>query len=193
MVVTLGKFIFNNILCQWGALSEIIMDNGLPFIVALNWLATKYHIYHIHISAYNKQANGLVECSHYTIWESIMEACEGDISHWLQVTPHIFWADRATIKKSIGYSLFYLAHGIEPVLPFDIVEATYLVHKISQPLSTMDLIALHARQLEKCPADLEAIKEWVLKSHYVSIAQFEKEHENLIIDYDFIEGSLILV
>jgi hypothetical protein len=191
--VTLGKFIFNNILCRWGALSEIIMDNGPPFIVALDWLAKKYHIYHIRISAYNKQANSLVEHSHCTIWESIVKACEGDISRWPQVTPHIFWADRATVKKSIGYSLFYLAHGIEPVLPFDIVEATYLVPKIDQPLSTADLIALRARQLEKHPADLEAIKERVLKSRYMSIAQFEKEHENLIIDYNFKEGSLVLV
>jgi hypothetical protein len=121
---TLGKFIFNNILCRWGTLSEIITDNSPPFIAALNWLTKKYHVSHICISAYNKQANGLVEHSHHTIRESIVRACAEDISRWPQVTPHVFWADRVTAKKSIGYSPFYLAHRVDPILTSNIFEAT---------------------------------------------------------------------
>jgi hypothetical protein len=36
---TIRAFIFEEILCCWGALEEIITDNGLAFIEALNWLA----------------------------------------------------------------------------------------------------------------------------------------------------------
>ena len=86
-----------------------------------------------------------------------------------------------------------MAHGTHPVLPFDITEATFLVPKLDSPLLTQDLIAIRARQLQKRPEDLGMIKERVLKSRYTSIAQFEKDHANLIIDYDFKEGSLILV
>jgi hypothetical protein len=36
---TIRVFIFEEILCHWGVLEEIITDNYLAFIEALNWLA----------------------------------------------------------------------------------------------------------------------------------------------------------
>ncbi|KAJ3554121.1 hypothetical protein NP233_g12490 [Leucocoprinus birnbaumii] len=50
---TLGAFIFEEILCRWGGLEEIVTNNGTPFVAALDWLSDKYHINHICISAYN--------------------------------------------------------------------------------------------------------------------------------------------
>ena len=44
----------------------------------------------------------------------------------------------------MGYSPFYLAHGIEPVLPFDVTEATYLTPPLDAPMMTEDLKALRA-------------------------------------------------
>jgi len=64
---TLGNFIFEEILCRWGAVGEIVTDNGTAYIAALEWLADKYGIHHIHISAYNSQVNGIVERQHRTI------------------------------------------------------------------------------------------------------------------------------
>jgi hypothetical protein len=61
MAHTLGTFLFEEILCRWGVIEEIVTDNGPPFVAAVNWLAEKYHIHHIHILAYNSQANGIVE------------------------------------------------------------------------------------------------------------------------------------
>jgi hypothetical protein len=43
----ISVFIFEEILCRWGALEEIITDNGPAFIEALNWLAEQYRIHHI--------------------------------------------------------------------------------------------------------------------------------------------------
>lgn len=59
--VTLGRFIFEEILCRWGAVEEIITDNGTAYIAALDWLASKYGIHHIRISTYNSRVNGIVE------------------------------------------------------------------------------------------------------------------------------------
>jgi len=61
---TIGQFIFDEILCCWGGLKEIIIDNGTPFVTALDWIAERYHIHHIRISAYNSQSNGVVETTH---------------------------------------------------------------------------------------------------------------------------------
>jgi hypothetical protein len=58
----IGMFIFEEILCCWGALEAIITDHGPAFVEALNWLAEQYRIHHIRISLYNSQANRIVEC-----------------------------------------------------------------------------------------------------------------------------------
>ena len=86
-----------------------------------------------------------------------------------------------------------MAHGIEPILPFDITEATFLVPDITEPLSQADLLALRARQLEKREDDLAAIHSRILRSRFSSIKQFTWQFANTIRDYDFKPGVLILV
>ena len=149
MARTLGTFIFEEILCRWGGLEEIVTDNGTPFVAALDWLTEKYHICHIRISAYNSQANGVVERSHRTIHDSLVKACNGEITQWPSLAHHVFWADHITTRKSTGYSPYYMAHSIEPLLPFDISEATFMSPEVSHCLETHKLIAIHARQLAK--------------------------------------------
>jgi hypothetical protein len=58
---TLGAFLFEDILCRWGAVEEVITDNGTPYVAALDWLADRYGIRHIRISPYNSRANSIVE------------------------------------------------------------------------------------------------------------------------------------
>jgi len=88
---TLAAFIFKEILCRWGAVEEIVTDNGTAFIAALDLLADHHSIQHIRISAYNSRANGIVERQHRTIRESLVKACGGDITKWPTILPHIFW------------------------------------------------------------------------------------------------------
>ena len=59
--MTLGDFIFKEILCRWGGVAEIVMDNGLEFVEVAAYLLEKYSIHHIKITPYNSQENGLVE------------------------------------------------------------------------------------------------------------------------------------
>jgi len=35
-------FLFEDILCRWGAVKEVITDNGMPYITALDWLMDRY-------------------------------------------------------------------------------------------------------------------------------------------------------
>ena len=190
---TLAAFIFEDILCRWGAVEEIVTDNGTAFVAALDYLADRHGIRHIRISAYNSRANGIVERQHRTIRESIVKACEGNISKWPTVAPHAFWADCATTRKSTGHSLFFMAHGTEPILPFDITLATFLVPDIAKPLSTTELIAIRTRQLQKREADLATIHDNILRSRFQSVQQFERQYEKTIRDYDFKPGTLVLV
>ncbi len=82
-----------------------------------------------------------------------------------------------------------MAHGVEPLLPFDITMATFLVPDLTQPLSTAELIPTRARQLEMREDDLDAIRDNILKSRLASVRQFE----NTIMAYNFKPGDLVLV
>jgi len=76
---TLGQFPCEEILCCWGGLEEIVMDNGSAFVAILDLIATCYHIYHIRISAYNSQANEVIETTHRTIRDSLVKMCHRNI------------------------------------------------------------------------------------------------------------------
>ena len=75
---TLSKWIYQDVLCQWGTLSKIITDNGPAFVKACEQLSKKYHINHIHISGYNSWANSLVEWPHFNVWQALFKAALGN-------------------------------------------------------------------------------------------------------------------
>jgi hypothetical protein len=151
---TLSTFVFEDIICRWGCLSEIVTDNGAAFVAACEDLADKYHIKYIRISPYNSQANGIVERTHRDFRESLIKTCEGDASRWSSVAPYVAWSDRITTRKATGHSPFFMAHGVEPVMPFDLSEATYLFPLPDTILSTKELIYLRSKQLLKREADI---------------------------------------
>jgi hypothetical protein len=86
-----------------------------------------------------------------------------------------------------------MAHGVEPVLPFDLTHATFLAPKLDRPLTTEELIAHRARQLEKREGDLAEIEEKILKSRYASIAYFMKKNSANIRLQNFEPGTLVLI
>jgi hypothetical protein len=189
---TIGTFIFEEILCRWGALEEIITDNSPAFIEALNWLVEQYEIHHIHISPYNSQANGIVERHYLDVREAIMKVCDGEERKWPTTMHTVFWAERITTHKALGHSTYYIAHGVEPLLPFDLAEATYMV-PLQSAMSTTELIALRARQLQKRPEDLDTIQDRIIKARFTSIRQFKKKYTNMICIYQFAPSDLVLV
>ena len=190
---SIAKFLHDNLLCRWGAIEVIVSDNAPQYIQAAEYLLDKYHIHHIKISPYNSQAQGPIERRHYDVREALIKATDGDISKWPDVAPSVFWAERVTIQKSTGYSPFYLAHGVEPLLPFDLAEATYLAPRMESIMTTEELIAQRAIMLQKRPQDLQRVREQVLKSRWEAVRQLEKTKKNTIVDFDFKPGSLVIV
>ena len=166
---TLGQFIFEELLCQWGGLEEIVIDNGTPFVAALEWIATQYHICHIRISAYNSQANRVIETIHQMIRDSLVKMYTGNIKQWYEYALYTFQVDHVTTRKVTGLMLYYTVYRIKPLLPFDITKATFLIALILIPLSMADLLAVCTCMLQKCNKDLAKIHECVLAACYTSI------------------------
>ena len=121
-----------------------------------------------------------------------MKSSEGDEARWFKCAHSVFWAERVTILKSCGLSPYYMVHGVEPLFPFDITEATFLVSLPEQEaFSATDLVTWRARQLQKRVDDLAGMEEKILKARYRSAKEFEDSHR--IKDFDFAVGSLVLV
>ena len=187
-------FIFKDILCHWGAVSELITDNSLAFIQALDVLTSWYGIHHIQISPYNSQANGVVKWHHYNVWEAIVKSTLGGEIHWSVTAHSVFWAEHITILKSTGLSLYFMVHGVEPLFPFDLSEAMFLVPvPHTDNITTPILIAWQACQLQKRQEDIDTIHERVLLSRFALLRHFKQQFKNWICQQDFSPGDLILV
>ena len=107
------------------------------------------------------------------IQEGLVKACEGKINRWPDYVHHAFFANRVTVRQATGFSPYYLLHGVNPVLPLDLFEATYLISGFASNMSTADLLALHIKQQSKLPDDITKAADKLLQSQLQSKATFE--------------------
>ena len=189
----LGDWIFQDILCRWGTLVEIVSDNGKPFIAALSHLEKKYHVKHIRISGYNSRANGIVERSHFDVRQALFKAADGAEFKWSQAAHSVFWSERVTPRRRMGCSPYFAATGTQPLLPFNIIEANYLAPPPNSLLSTIDLIVRRAITLQKRQEDLAQLKARVHLARNKAALRFERINGAKIRDFDFKRGDLVLM
>jgi hypothetical protein len=189
----IARFLWEEVICRYGIVGKVITDNGPEVQGAFEVLVAKYGIPHAKISPYNSRANGVVERGHFVIREAIVKACEGEIYQWPDKVTHAFFADRVIARRSTGFSPHYLLHGVEPVLPFDLTEATYLTEGFRRGMSTVDLLALRIRQLEMRKEDLQRAADAIVKQRLASKEQFERRFAHQLTKREYQEGELVLV
>jgi len=88
---------------------------------------------------------------------------------------------------------FYAAHGIEPLLPFDITEVTFLTARISKHQSIANFLTVCAYMLQEQEEDLVKIHDCVLAACYASRQEFERKNINCVVNYNSKAGELVLV
>src|SRR5262245_29305971 len=93
----------------------------------------------------------------------------------------------------MGCSPYFAVTGVHPLLPFDFIEATYILPPPDLALSTEDLITRCAITLQKRSEDLTCIYSNVYKARREAAARFEKEHKATIKNYNFKCGDLVLL
>jgi len=94
--VTLMDFIFQDIICYYRAVTELVTDNSTPYIAALNELKSKYRITHICILGYNSQANSPIERKHWNFSQVIFKVVDRDALHWPQGFYSALWSEHVT-------------------------------------------------------------------------------------------------
>ena len=191
--VALVNWIYQDIICRWGALGEIVTNNMKVFIAALLYLLKCYHINYIRISGYNLRANGIIERSHFDVRQALFKAVDGEESKWSRGAYSVIWAERITVRKRMGCSPYYATTGTHPLIPLDITEATYLQPPPNSILSTTDLIARRAIALQKCDQDLSTLHRKVYRARLRAAILFECKYARTIKNFNFKKGNLVLM
>jgi hypothetical protein len=106
---------------------------------------------------------------------------------WPSQVPLAFFADKVSTSKVTGFSLFYMLHRVHPVLPFNLTEATFMIHGYQKGLSSSDLLALRIRHLQKRLEDLERAAQTLIK------AQFERKFMRRLKRIPLEVGDLVLI
>jgi hypothetical protein len=134
-----AKFIFEEIICRWGNVDTISTNNGSEFDnELLKTLLDDYNVHHIKISPYNSRGQGIVERSHRSFKEALYRSCWPSSHPWPTKFHQALWAERITIRPTIGYSPYYLVNGHEPLLPCDAFILTFAY--TAKPMSHEDLL-----------------------------------------------------
>jgi hypothetical protein len=188
----IAMFLWEDIICHYGAIAEIVTNNRKEFEGACALLIQKYSILHIRISPYNSRANGVVERGHFVIREGIMKSCK-KATDWPDLVPHAFFADKMMPCQATGFTPFYLLHGVDGVMPLDLTEATFLVRGFRTNMPSEDLLSLQIRQLEKRPRDLASAAKSLYRMCIWSKEAFEWHYAHKLRSGDYSPGTLVLV
>ena len=93
----------------------------------------------------------------------------------------------------MGYSPYFAITSTHPLLPFDILEANYLLPPPETILTTTKLITRRAIALQKRRSQLVDLHDKVHSARLKAALQFEQDHAHTIQDFDFKLGDLVLV
>jgi hypothetical protein len=187
------EFFRDQILYKYGMVQEIVTDNGSENQGEFKELLQQMGLHHIKISGYNHRANGVVERGHFILREALVKSCEGNLDIWPQKLQQVVFADWITTSSVTGYSPYYLIFGQDPLLSFDLTQATFMINGFRDGLSTSDLLALRVRQLEKRPEDIAQAAASLRKYRCASKTRFEEKFHHLFHKRDFEPGELVLM
>lgn len=190
---TLALFILEEIICRWGCPEVLVTDNAPAFLAAVAYLSSKYGIHGIRVSPYNSQGNGKIENGHFPLRQSLFKATGGNPGKWFWFLPQVLWADRATIRRGMGCSPYFVVTGAHPILPLDIEEATWLVELPGRPLTRGELVGFRAQALAKHAVHVAHMRERVSAEKRAAVKRYETAHKHTIKDYNFQPGDLVLV
>nr|GEV38541.1 reverse transcriptase domain-containing protein [Tanacetum cinerariifolium] len=115
------KFVWDNIVCRFRLLREIISDNKKQFRDSpfKDW-CEKLNIKQRFASVKHPQTNGQVKRANRSLGEEIKARLGKDNRNWVKEVLHVLWAYRTMIKTSNGDTPFSLTYKTEAVIPVEI-------------------------------------------------------------------------
>jgi len=116
---TVATFLYEEIICRFGAPRILQSDRGTHFVNELiQRLTKKFKIKHSLSSPYHLQSNGLVERFNKMLCEGIAKLAE-EVNQWNRFIQPILFAYRTKELKISKQSPYMLVYGREPTLVID--------------------------------------------------------------------------
>jgi Integrase zinc binding domain len=189
---SVAKFLYEDIICRHGCPRRMVMDRGTENLNLTKELLEDYRIQHTLISAYHPQSNGLVERGHDSIVNSLAKYSKKP-NEWVQHLPLALWADRVSVRRSMGYSAFELLYGRDCLLPIQFSIQSWSMIVWEKVRTHDDLMVARMRQLDQrnlheCQAaeNLRNSRK-ANKAYYDQHKRLRPEHQQLHV------GDLVLL
>lgn len=110
-------FLMDSIVTRFGTPAKLVMDNSMCFrSEEFVGFCNSHGILMSYSSPYHPQGNGQVESSNKSLLNIIKKILEENKRSWDQKLKLALWADRITVKKSIG--MYLLSWSMVPKLDY---------------------------------------------------------------------------
>ena len=185
-----AKFISEDLLCRHGTFERLVVDGGPENKSLIDELTDRFSIKKIKVSAYNPQANGMIERGHKPIVDGLAKMQYEGLGDWVSNLHTILWADRTSVNNT-GYTPFYLEYGNEAVLPVDLALPTWLVHDWRSIRSRADLLAMRGQQLLRRDEDIEEATHYLRRMREMGKEIFDNSHQLRNVPLE--KGDIVLV
>ncbi|GJY64269.1 reverse transcriptase domain-containing protein [Tanacetum coccineum] len=178
------KIVWDNIVCRFGLLGEIISDNGkqLRDNPCKDW-CEKLCIRQRFASVKHPQANELVERANRSLGEGIKVRLDARSKNWIEEISHVLWAHHTMIKSSNGDTPFSLTYGMEAVIPAEIGMPTLRTEEVDM-VQTNEALGINLDLLEER-------REHAMIREAKSKAKIEKYYNSKVRSTSFKPGDLV--
>jgi hypothetical protein len=115
---TVAKFLYNDIVLQFGAPATLLTDRGTHFFNrVVEKLTTMMQIRHVKTTWYHPQTNGLTERFNGTLCKALAKCAEDIGDDWDEFIPAVLFAYRVRTQTTSKHSPFFLMYGVEARVP----------------------------------------------------------------------------
>ena len=114
------KFIWRNIVTQFGVPRTVILDNGLQFdSKAFRRYCCELGITNRYSTPAYPQENGQAKVVNKVIINGLKKRLDDANGRWVKELPHVLWTYRTTPQRSTGETPFAMTYGAEAVIPLE--------------------------------------------------------------------------
>lgn len=191
--ISAAKFFAEEIIYRHGIPVKVICDGGSENMGAFARLLEEMGVKKVTTSAYHPQGNGMIERGHRSILDSLSKVCGDNPEQWPNKLPAVLWADRITVKRTTGFSPFYLVYGRHGKLPIHLAEPTWDDWDWREIRTTAELIAARAKQIEFSEENREVSQRRVNKARETSAINKDKRIDVRPEALQFVNGDMVLL
>ena len=114
------RFVWKNIVTQFGVPHVLISDNGLQFDSKMfRKYCGELGITNRYSNPAYPQGNGQAEAVNKVIVSGLKKMLDDAKGKWVKELPHVLWTYRTTPRRSTGETHFSMTYGAETVIPLE--------------------------------------------------------------------------